>query len=51
MDILPLLFYGLICGLLAYFSPVFGGRITRFGVGVLVGLVAAGILPLVRSFL
>ena len=47
-DPVTMVFYGTICGVLALASPVVESRWTRFGVGIVVGLAAAFILPLVR---
>ncbi len=47
MDPVTLTFYGLVCGFLAAFVPS-ASRVFRFALGVGVGLVAAGLLPLIR---
>jgi len=44
-------FYALVCGLLSGFVPQGIGRILRFGLGAVVGIVAAGALPALRSSL
>ena len=48
MDPVTMTFYGAICGLLAALSPSAASRWTRFGLGIVVGLVAAGVLPFIR---
>ena len=49
MDPVTLVYYGAICGCLAVVAPRFATPWPRFAVGVLVGLVAAGILPALRG--
>ena len=49
MDPVNLAFYGLVCGTLAAFSPSLGSRVMRAVVGVVVGLIAAGLLPVLRG--
>ncbi len=51
MDVLGLVFYGAVCGLLSWAGPVLGAPIVRLGVGVAVGIAAAGILPIIRTAL
>jgi hypothetical protein len=51
MDPVTMVFYGGICGALALWSPWVENRWGRFGAGVVVGLVAALILPVVRRTL
>jgi hypothetical protein len=48
-DQLAIVFYAVVCGVLAAFAPAFGGRAMRAVIGAGVGLAAASILPLVRS--
>lgn len=49
MDVLSLVFYALICGLLAVFAPNLGSRAMRMGVGAVIGIAAAAILPVLRG--
>lgn len=51
MDPLSLGFYALICGCLSSFAPERLGRGPRFAIGAGVGILAAGILPSLRSVL
>ena len=51
MDPVNLAFYGLVCGTLAAFSPSLGSRATRVVVGVIVGLIASTLLPLLKGAL
>lgn len=51
MDVIALLYYAAICGLLGWAAPHFGGRLPRFAVGVAVGLAAASLLPMLRALL
>lgn len=51
MDPVTLGFYALICGCLSSFAPQSLGRITRFGIGAAVGLLAASLLPLLHGML
>tara|TARA_Y100000815_G_scaffold14654_1_gene12839 strand:+ start:132750 stop:132917 length:168 start_codon:yes stop_codon:yes gene_type:complete len=48
-DPVGLVFYGLVCGTLAAFAPSFGTRPRRALIGAIVGIVAAILLPIVRS--
>lgn len=40
--------YAAICGALSAFSPSFGGRALRVGIGAAVGVAAATLLPVVK---
>jgi len=51
MDILALLFYGIVCGILSWVSPKVGDAPVRVAIGVAVGIGAAGLLPSVRAML
>ena len=48
MDLVALGFYALVCGVLSLAGPVLGTPILRFGIGAVVGIVAASVLPSVR---
>jgi len=49
MDPITLAFYGSVCGLLGYASPLLGGWSTRLIFGICTGLIAATVLPIVRG--
>ncbi|PTX57637.1 hypothetical protein C8N43_2308 [Litoreibacter ponti] len=49
MDILSLVFYAIVCGLLSVFAPNFGSTATRMGIGAVVGIAAAALLPMIRG--
>jgi hypothetical protein len=49
MDIFTLTFYGTVCGLLAYASPTMKNKFIRLTVGIFIGLLAAALLPLIRT--
>jgi hypothetical protein len=48
-DPINLLFYAAVCGSLAVYAPTAGGRFARFVLGVVVGLIAATLLPLLKG--
>ena len=49
MDIFNLAFYAIVCGILSIFAPLLGRMPVRVGVGMIVGLAAAGALPTVKT--
>ena len=49
MDITALVFYAAVCGLLSMWAPNLGGRASRLAIGAIVGVIAAALLPLIRS--
>jgi hypothetical protein len=49
MDIFNLAFYAVICGILSAAAPMLGRMPVRLGVGMVVGIAAAGALPAVKS--
>jgi len=49
MDLFNIVYYGLICGLLGAFAPKLGKRNVRFVIGIAIGVIAATLLPEVRS--
>lgn len=51
MDILGLVYYGIVCGALGGLSPRVGDAPVRVAIGIAVGIAAAGILPYVRMAL
>lgn len=51
MDTVALVFYAAVCGALSWAGPRLGRAPVRFGIGVLVGVIAAAVLPWVRMLL
>ena len=51
MDPVTLGFYAIVCACLSYAAPKLGAPWMRFGVGAVVGMVAATILPVARELL
>ncbi|WP_168223071.1 hypothetical protein [Oceanicola sp. D3] len=51
MDVVSLAYYAVVCGLLAGFVPASWRIPTRFAIGVFVGIIAAGVLPLLRGLI
>lgn len=49
MDFVTLAYYAAICGLLSVAAPYLGNRLVRLTLGVLVGVIAAALLPLARA--
>jgi hypothetical protein len=49
MDYVALAFYAVVCGVLSFFSPSLGHFAVRTGVGAAVGLVSAGVLPVLEG--
>ncbi|MBY6049812.1 hypothetical protein KUV47_20100 [Vannielia litorea] len=49
MDVVSLTYYAIVCGLLAGFVPATWRMPLRFGLGVFIGIVAAGVLPMLRG--
>jgi hypothetical protein len=45
MDYISLGFYAAVCGLLSLVAPGLGNMLARLGIGALVGIVAAALLP------
>ena len=48
MDIVALVFYALVCGVLSWAAPRLGAPMVRFGIGAVIGIIAAAVLPSVR---
>ncbi|WJY23366.1 hypothetical protein QTA57_03855 [Fontisubflavum oceani] len=44
-----LAFYAAVCGLLSLAGPRLGAPLTRLGIGALVGIAAAALLPAIRA--
>ncbi|MEM9393987.1 MAG: hypothetical protein AAGA38_09025 [Pseudomonadota bacterium] len=51
MDIVALTFYAVVCGVLSLVAPNLGGRAQRLAIGAVVGVMAAAVLPTLRSAL
>lgn len=51
MDPVTMVFYAAVCGLLAAVSPSFGARIHRAAYGIVIGAIAAFVLPTIRAAL
>lgn len=51
MDTTALLFYACVCALLGAAAPSLGGPLVRLGIGALVGIAAAALLPILRASL
>jgi len=51
MDLFNLAFYAIVCGILSVAAPLLGRMPIRLGVGMIVGIAAAGALPTVKTAL
>ncbi len=51
MDPIAIVFYALVCGVLSLFAPNMGGRVPRLAIGAVVGVVAALLLPVLKSLM
>jgi len=51
MDIVTLVYYAAICGLLSLAAPNLNNRMVRLSIGVVVGVIAAAGLPVIRAAL
>ena len=51
MDPITLAFYAIVCGCLSAVAPNFPKLPVRLGIGALVGLVAASVLPMIKGML
>ncbi len=51
MDPITILYYATVCGALAAFGGRAGGFLQRLGLGVVVGLAASAVLPILRTVL
>ncbi|MDP2732042.1 MAG: hypothetical protein Q8O63_02865 [Hoeflea sp.] len=49
IDATAIAWYAVICGVLSASAPSFGGRLVRLATGGIVGILAATLLPLLRS--
>lgn len=50
-DATAIVWYAAVCGALSALAPGFGGRIARLAIGAIVGVIAASVLPLIRSMM
>ncbi len=51
LDPISLVYYAIVCGLLGIFAPRLRTAPIRFATGVVVGLIAAGLLPALRGMI
>ncbi len=51
MDPVSLVYYAIICGVLCWAGPRIGGPVLRVIAGVIVGMLAAGVLPALKAML
>ena len=51
IDGVAIVWYAAICGTLSAFARTFGGRASRIGIGAVVGILAATLLPLLKSMI
>lgn len=51
MDAIALVFYACVCGALGLAGPRLGAPLVRLGVGAVVGIVAASILPILKTMI
>ncbi|MBO6602431.1 MULTISPECIES: hypothetical protein [Paracoccaceae] len=51
MDLMAMIFYAVICGLLGLAGPRLGAPLLRLGIGAGVGIAAAAILPVIRGIM
>jgi hypothetical protein len=51
MDTTSLAFYAIVCALLSLAAPRLGRPLVRFGIGAVVGIAAAALLPELRAAL
>ena len=49
MDTISVAYYATVCAILSLAAPRLGRRFVRLAVGAAVGLVAAAILPMIRT--
>ena len=49
MDPIAIVFYAIICGCLSLFAPNLGGMAPRLAVGAVVGVLAAILLPVLKT--
>jgi hypothetical protein len=51
IDTTAIVWYAAICGILSALAPSFGGQATRIGIGAVVGILAATILPFLKGMM
>ena len=51
MDVVTIIYYAIVCGLLGWVAPKLGRPAARMGLGVAVGIAAAALLPTLRAAL
>ena len=51
MDGITLIFYAVVCGSLSVIAPKFPGFSVRLGVGAVVGILAASVLPYIQNMI
>jgi hypothetical protein len=51
VDSVNVVFYAAVCGTLAAFAPAAGGRAARVVLGIAVGVIAALVLPFLKSLI
>ena len=51
IDSTAIVWYAVVCGALAAFAPSLGGRGVRIVIGAVVGIIAASILPFLKSMM
>ena len=51
MDPVALIFYAAVCGLLSLAGPRLGKPMVRLGIGAVVGILAAALLPTIKGAL
>jgi len=51
MDPVSLVYYAIICGVLCWAGPRIGGPVPRVLAGVVMGVLAAGVLPALKGML
>lgn len=49
MDPVTLAYYAIVCGILGATAPRIPGLVARFAIGIMVGLIAAGALPWIKT--
>ena len=49
IDATAIAWYAAVCGVLSALAPNFGGKIVRIVIGGIVGIIAATVLPAIRS--
>lgn len=50
-DTTAIIWYAAICGTLSALAPSFGGQLSRMGIGAVVGILAATVLPFAKGMM